>query len=327
MENKILVTGCAGFIGSSLCERLIAEGYSVIGIDNFDPFYNRETKEENLILLKSKKSFRFYQLDIINRDHLFRINETFDAVIHLGAKAGIRPSILNPSVYCNVNITGTLNVLDFMVSKDVRKIVFGSSSSVYGDNSISPYKENSNTDCPISPYAFTKKSCELLLYNYFNLYQVSSVSLRFFTVFGPRQRPDLAIHKFFNAILNELPIVIYGDGTASRDYTYIDDTVDGVMKALHFLMEENRMYEIFNLGNNAPTTLKDLVEYIQEVTGKKAIFRHEKMQPGDVQHTCADITKAHKILHYIPKTNFKKGIENFYEWKKKKLYSSPIDLL
>jgi len=152
--------------------------------------------------------------------------------MHLAAKAGIRPSIINPTAYFNVNIQGTLNVLDFMLSNDVRKIVFASSSSVYGDNSISPYKETGNTDFPISPYAFTKKSCELLLYNYFNLYQLSTISLRLFTVFGPRQRPDLAIHKFFNAVLKEMPIVIYGDGSNSRDYTYIDDTVDGVIKAL-----------------------------------------------------------------------------------------------
>jgi nucleoside-diphosphate-sugar epimerase len=321
MENKILVTGCAGFIGSSLCERLIAEGYSVIGIDNFDPFYSREIKEGNLSLLNSKKSFRFYELDITKKNHLFSINESFDVIIHLAAKAGIHHSILNPTAYLNVNIQGTLNVLDFMLSKDVRRIVFGSSSSVYGDNSIPPYKENSNTDYPISPYAFTKKTCELLLYNYFNLYRLSSISLRFFTVYGPRQRPDLAIYKFFNAVLNELPIVIYGDGSNSRDYTYIDDTVDGVIKALHYLMQNKEMYEIFNLGNNAPIKLKDLVAYIQEVTGKKAMFYHEKMQPGDVQHTCADITKAQKFLDYKPETNFREGLQKFYAWKKTKLYS------
>ena len=317
---KILVTGCAGFIGSNLCERLIAEDHSVIGIDNFDPFYNKEIKEDNMALLKSMPSFRFYQLDITNRNDLFNINEPFEVVIHLAAKAGVRPSILNPEVYLNVNIRGTLNVLDFMLSKGVRKIVFASSSSVYGDNAISPFKENSNTDYPISPYAFTKKSCELLLYSYFHLYQLSSVSLRFFTVFGPRQRPDLAIHKFFNAVLNEQPIVIYGDGSNSRDYTYIDDTVDGVMKALKYLIDNGEMYEIFNLGNNAPITLKEMAKYIQDVTSKKAIFYHEKMQQGDVKHTCADIAKAQKILDYNPGTNFKEGLKKFYAWKKQTLY-------
>ncbi len=163
MENKVLVTGCADFIGSNLCEKLIAKGYSVSGIDNFDPFYSRDVKEKNLSWLTSQKSFQFYELDITNRDYLFKIDGSFDAVIHLAAQAGIRPSVLSPSAYVNVNIQGTLNVLDFMLSRDIQKIVFGSSSSVYGDPSISPYKENSNTDYPISPYAFTKKTCELLL--------------------------------------------------------------------------------------------------------------------------------------------------------------------
>ena len=233
---QILVTGCAGFIGSSLCEKLIDEGHYIIGIDNFDPFYNRDIKEKNLVHLKSNKSFNFYEIDINNRDRLFNLTETFDVVIHLAAKAGIRPSILNPSEYLKVNIQGTLNVLDCMLSRDVRKIVFASSSSVYGDNSVSPFKENSNTDYPISPYAFTKKSCELLLYNYFNLYHFSSISLRFFTVYGPRQRPDLAIHKFLNAVLNDHPIIVYGDGNNSRDYTYITDTIDGIVKCMKFLI-------------------------------------------------------------------------------------------
>ncbi len=315
---KILVTGCAGFIGSSLCEKLIAHNHHVIGIDNLDPFYSRSLKEENLSFLKTQHSFKFYELDISDKEALSRVDDEFKMVIHLAAKAGVRPSIADPSGYIAANVQGTLNVLDYMLSKGVNKMVFASSSSVYGDNAISPFKENSNTDFPISPYAFTKKSCELLLYNYFNLYQVSSISLRFFTVYGPRQRPDLAVHKFFNAISEGAPIIIYGDGSTSRDYTYIDDTVSGIEKAFDYIMANDRMYEIINLGNNAPTRLKDLVSGIEEVSGQKAVIKREGMQKGDVQHTCADITKAQKYLGYDPQTKLLDGLKKFYNWNRER---------
>jgi UDP-glucuronate 4-epimerase len=311
---RILVTGCAGFIGSTLCEKLVKEKHYVIGIDNFDSFYDRNSKESNLAALQESALFHFYHVDISVKDELQRIEENFEVVIHLAAKAGVRPSIMSPDAYVKANITGTGNLLEFMVKKGVKKIIFASSSSVYGDNAVSPYREDSITDFPISPYAYTKKSCELMLYNYYHLYGVSSISLRFFTVFGPRQRPDLAIHKFFKAILNEHAITIYGDGQTSRDYTYVDDTVDGVVKALNYLVDNKELYEIINLGNNAPTTLTELVRSIEEVLGKKAIIKREPMQQGDVQHTCADITKAMELLGYNPQTKLVEGLKKFYAW-------------
>jgi UDP-glucuronate 4-epimerase len=312
---KIIVTGCAGFIGSHLCERLIKENHKVIGIDNFDNFYNRSIKEENLAKLKTSNLFQFYEADIRYKEQLQSINDSFDAVIHLAAKAGVRPSIDNPAGYVDTNIQGTLNLLHFMLEKNINKIVFASSSSVYGDRAISPYREDSCTDFPISPYAFTKKSCELMLYNYHNLYQIDSASLRFFTVYGPRQRPDLAIHKFFNAIEKQLPITIYGDGTTSRDYTFVDDTVDGIVRALDYVMNNRSVCEIFNLGNNSPTPLLSLVDAIEKVCEIKAIVKFDSMQQGDVLHTCADITKAQNVLGYQPKIKLLEGLRRFYSWK------------
>lgn len=312
---KIVVTGCAGFIGSHLCERLIKENHKVIGIDNFDNFYQRSIKEENLNKLRTSSLFSFYEADIRNKEELDEINDNFDVVIHLAAKAGVRPSIENPKGYVDTNIHGTLNILQFMLDKKINKIVFASSSSVYGDRAISPYREESITDYPISPYAFTKKSGELILHNYHNLYQIDSVALRFFTVYGPRQRPDLAIHKFFNAVERQLPITIFGDGTTSRDYTYVDDTVDGIVRAMDYVMNNTSICEIFNLGNNAPTPLLALVNAIEKVCEKKAIVKYDSMQQGDVLHTCADITKAQRILGYQPRVKLMEGLQRFYAWK------------
>ncbi|ANE52967.1 SDR family NAD(P)-dependent oxidoreductase [Flavisolibacter tropicus] len=312
---KIIVTGCAGFIGSHLCERLVKEHHKVVGIDNFDNFYQRSIKEENLRQLQSNSLFQFYEADIRNKEDLSAISDNFDVVIHLAAKAGVRPSIDNPQGYIDTNINGTLNILHFMLEKNINKIVFASSSSVYGDKAISPYREDSITDFPISPYAFTKKSCELLLHNYHNLYQIDSAALRFFTVYGPRQRPDLAIHKFFNAIEKQQPISIYGDGSTSRDYTYIDDTVDGIVRAMEYVLNNQSVCEVFNLGNNAPTPLLTLVNAIERVCEKKALLKYISMQQGDVLHTCADISKAQAILGYEPKIKLQEGLRRFYSWK------------
>lgn len=313
----ILVTGAAGFIGSSLCEELVAEGHNVIGLDNFDPFYAASIKQDNLRELLKNELFQFVQADLRHETAFDGVNGKPDVIVHLAAKAGVRPSIDAPAEYIDVNLHGTLNVLKYMLRQGIRKIVFASSSSVYGDTSVSPYKETENTDFPISPYAFTKKSGELMLYTYHNLYKIDSVSLRFFTVFGPRQRPDLAIHKFFNWIMQGKPITMYGDGSTSRDYTYISDIVSGIKAAIRYVVENERVYEIVNLGNNAPTPLKHLIESIETVIGKKAVINVEPMQPGDVLHTCANTDKAASLLGYAPKFNMQEGLRLFYEWKKR----------
>lgn len=317
-KMKVLVTGCAGFIGSTLCERLLGLGYAVIGIDNFDKFYDKSIKLQNLSLLLKTPGFTFYETDICDRSLLMSIpEEGIDAVIHLAAKAGVRPSILNTVDYVDVNIHGTLNLLDFMRKAKIKKMVFASSSSVYGNNALVPYKEDDDTSYPVSPYAFTKKSGELLLYNYFDLYHIDSVALRFFTVYGPRQRPDLAIHKFYNAIVAGEPIPMYGDGSTSRDYTFIEDTVTGVVNALDYLMRNDNICEIFNLGNSSPVALKELIRCIEKVVGQKAIINEQPMQMGDVFHTCADISKAQRSINYTPAIKLYEGLMKFHEWKQR----------
>ena len=313
---NILITGCAGFIGSHLCERLITDGHTVIGIDNFDPFYDRSIKEDNLKELLISERFHFHEIDIRVKKEWSRLNHSIDIVVHLAAKAGVRPSIEDPTGYINTNINGTQNLLDVMLQKGIKKIVFASSSSVYGNNTLPPFSEESITDFPISPYAFTKKACELMLYNYHHLYEINCVALRFFTVFGPRQRPDLAIHKFFNAMMNELPISIFGDGGTLRDYTFIEDIINGLVKAIEYVDREMPIFEIFNLGNNTPVKLLDLIQYLEKVTNKKAILAFKEMQPGDVDITCADITKSKRLLNYEPNTPILKGLNAFSEWKR-----------
>ncbi len=312
---KIFVTGCAGFIGSHLCEKLIAEGNEVIGIDIFDDFYSKDIKLKNIESLNQSPNFILKEVDIRVKKDMESIKEGFELVIHLAAKAGVRPSIEKPLSYIETNITGTQNILDLMVERKISKIIFASSSSIYGDKTVAPYSESAVVDYPISPYAYTKKSCELMLHTYFHLYNINSVLLRFFTVYGPRQRPDLAINKFFTAIENNEPISVFGDGSTSRDYTFIADIVEGIMSSIEFITSGKNVYEIINLGNNKPTELLTIIQQIEEIVGKKANLEFKEMQPGDVIMTCADTTKALRLLNYHPETSMDKGLQVYYQWR------------
>lgn len=313
-SNTVLVTGAAGFIGSHLCERLIKDGYEVIGIDNFDTFYDKSIKEFNLIELKKEKKFQFIEGDITDPGLFEQLLTPVDTVFHLAAKAGVLPSIKAPASYIHVNISGTQNILDWMVKKNVKKMVFASSSSIYGNNKKIPFSEDDNVDRPVSPYAFTKKACELMLHTYFHLYEVNTVCLRFFTVYGERQRPDLAIHKFIRQITNNQEITLYGTGNTSRDYTYIDDIINGILSAFLYINTKDRVYEIINLGNNSPVSLNNLVQIISEALKMKPQIKFLPVQPGDVEITYADIIKAKTLLGYMPSTDFKSGIKNFVKW-------------
>lgn len=314
--KRILVTGCAGFIGSHLCEKLLHLNYLVVGIDNFDAFYSKEIKIKNLSGFITHKNFTFHELDLTFPTELQSLSVNVDAVIHLAGKAGVRPSINNPLAYINHNIIATQTVLDFMRNSGCNKLIFASSSSVYGNCKSTPFKEDMNVDYPISPYAASKKSAELFNYTYHHLYKIDIVNLRFFTVYGERQRPDLAIHKFIKDIINNKPITMFGDGSTARDYTYISDTVAGIVAALGYIFSANNVYEIVNLGNNTPIQLSTLIETIENVLNKKAIIEHLPMQQGDVDITYASIEKAQQLFNYQPKTALKEGLTNFVDWIK-----------
>jgi UDP-glucuronate 4-epimerase len=315
--QSILVTGCAGFIGSHLCEKLLQlfPKTQVIGIDNFDSFYSKELKLKNLELLISQANFSFFELDIVNLKDLDLLPKV-DLVFHLAAKAGVRPSILDPNAYIQTNIAGTQNVLNWMHSRNIKNMVFASSSSIYGNNESIPFKETDNVDNPISPYAFTKKSCELLNYTFHHLCEMNIVNLRFFTVYGPRQRPDLAINKFVSQILKNETIEIFGDGNTARDYTFISDIVDGIISSMQYILNSTiPIYNIFNLGNNKPLKLLDLISNIETVLDKKAQIVYKPMQEGDVNLTFADINKAKSLLQYEPKVDMIAGLKLFLDWK------------
>ena len=319
---NILVTGSAGFIGSHVCEHFIKAANSVIGIDNFDDFYPRSFKELNLSGLKKNTQFQFHNADIRDRK---KLNEIFaenkvEVVIHLAAKAGVRPSIDSIAEYYDVNVNGTVSLLEAMKKNKVNKMIFASSSSIYGNNPKVPFSETDIVDNPISPYASTKKSGELLCHVYHHLFDFDITCLRFFTVYGPRQRPDLAIHKFTRLIDVGNPIPFYGDGSTSRDYTYIDDIVDGIECSLNQLSG----YRVYNLGESKVITLKYLVEMIEQTLGKPAILKKLPLQQGDVNRTFADISKAKLELGYNPKVDFQTGIQEFVKWfknNKRLLYS------
>lgn len=311
--NTILITGVAGFIGSTLAERLI-ENYRVVGIDNFDSFYDRKIKERNISALLTRHSFTFIEGSILDIEALYDSNAAPDCVIHLAAKAGVHMSVNFPQEYMEANVKGTQAILDFMVKRNVKKIIFGSSSSVYGDSEQIPFKEDYVTDYQISPYAVTKKSGELLCRAFSHLYKLDVLCLRFFTVYGPRQRPDLAIHKFFLLIKNSKPIQIYGDGTMSRDYTFIDDTVDGIVLALKYLLKHTGVFETINLGNKYPVSLIELISRISEIVQEKIVIDYVKEKPGDVRTTYANIDKAQEMLGYSPKTTISEGLRIFHKW-------------
>lgn len=308
--KRILVTGAAGFIGSNLTRSLLSkQNVQVIGFDNFDDFYSREQKERNISSFISDTNFSFFEGDIRNMDDLLALPE-FDVIVHLAAKAGVRPSILNPVLYQEVNVAGTQNLLEFARQKNIKQFVFASSSSVYGINEQVPWTEEEKL-MPISPYASTKLSCEMLGHVYSHLYGIRFLALRFFTVYGPAQRPDLAIHKFFNSILKGQEIPVFGDGSTSRDYTFVADTVQGIEAAINYNASD---FEIINLGNRQTVNLSELIEAIENVCGKKAIIDRQPEQLGDVPQTYANITKAQKLLNYQPQTSLETGLKAFYAW-------------
>lgn len=316
MNKNILITGVAGFIGSHLAGKLLEDGHHVIGIDNFDGFYAREIKQKNLDLLSGAKNFEFHPVDICDFHPLETIfsRNRLDGVVHLAAKAGVRPSIEHPADYYNTNVAGTLHILECLKKQDCRKLVFASSSSVYGNNEKTPFSETDNVDNPISPYAATKKAGELLTHTYFHLYKIDVINLRFFTVYGPRQRPDLAIHKFFKLLYAGKPIDVYGDGSTGRDYTYITDIIQGIESSIQYLGRNEDVYEIVNLGNSSPIQLSELIGTIETVTQKLFNKNHLPLQMGDVNLTFADIEKARSLLHYQPHTPIREGLKLFKTW-------------
>lgn len=316
--STVLVTGCAGFIGSHLTERLLQRGYRVIGIDNFDPFYARTLKEENLSNVSNNPQFQFIEADIQGVDWQHELAGSVDSVIHIAAKAGVRPSIEAPDAYVQTNIVGTNNLLTWMQQRGVNKLVFASSSSVYGNNPKVPFSEADAVERPISPYAFTKRSGELLTYNYHHLYQMSVVNLRFFTVFGERQRPDLAINKFVRMIAADQPVTMYGTGDTSRDYTYVGDIVTGILAAHRYVTDNPNTYEIINLGNSSPVTLQTLVDTIYDLMGKTPNIEYLPKQPGDVERTYADVAKASRLLNYQPTVSLREGLRRFIAWQEAK---------
>src|SRR5215207_3906274 len=313
MKN-VLVTGGAGFIGSNLVEHLIAEGgWNISVVDDLNDFYSPGTKRGNMAEVREKGEFQFFEVDIRNAESLrpvFDENE-FDTVVHLAARAGVRPSLKEPKLYAETNINGTLNLLELARDYEIKQFVFGSSSSVYGINAKVPFSEDDRIRRPISPYAATKAAGELLCHTYSHLYDIRTVCLRFFTVYGARQRPDLAIHKFTKLITEGRPIQLFGDGTTRRDYTYIDDIIQGVRAAIDY---DGAMHEVFNLGESETTELKRLVELIEENLGMKAIIDSQTMKQGDVNTNFADISKAKQLLNYAPKTKIESGIPKFVEW-------------
>ncbi len=315
--KNILITGGAGFIGSHLVERLLSEGrWRVTVIDDLNDFYSPDVKRANLAECRRVGQFEFFEADIRQPESLLPIFEGggFDAVIHLAARAGVRPSLKQPQLYAETNINGTLNLLELARQYQVPQFVFGSSSSVYGVNEKVPFSEDDPIFNPISPYAATKAAGELLCHTYSHLFGIRTVCLRFFTVYGARQRPDLAIHKFSKLILEGKPIQVFGDGTTRRDYTYIDDIISGLRAAIDY---QGTLYEIINLGESETTELGRLIGLLEDSLGRKAIIERLPMQAGDVPVTFADISKARRLLNYNPRTKIDEGIPKFVEWFQK----------
>lgn len=313
--KKILVTGCAGFIGSHLTEKLLSMDYKVVGIDNFDPFYDVNIKKENLSNFENHTNFEFFELDLSDKEALFNQTPTnIDLIVHLAGKAGVRPSIEDPQGYITANIVATQNVLDLMKSRGIKKMAFASSSSVYGNTKETPFNESMDVSNPISPYAATKKACELINHTYHHLHGLDIINMRFFTVFGPRQRPDLAIHKFTKLIREGKKITMFGDGATARDYTFIEDTLAGIIGAINYLLNNEGVFETVNLGNNQPVLLRDMIASIYKATNETPNIEQLPMQPGDVDITFADISKAQQLFSYQPEYSFTEGIKKFVEW-------------
>jgi UDP-glucuronate 4-epimerase len=306
--SKILVTGCAGFIGSHVSEFLLKRGDTVVGIDNLNDYYDVKRKQNNLKILEKYDNFTFYKHDICETD----VISTFkpDKICHLASMAGVRYSIEHPKLYVKVNIEGFIHILEEAVKNKVKNIVYASSSSVYGLNKKVPFSESDEIKTCNSPYASSKMAMELFAKTYYQLYGIQNIGLRFFTVYGPRGRPDMAPYKFLTAIKNDKRFYKFGDGTSSRDYTYIDDIVSGVIASLD--NKKNIQCEIYNLGNSSPVTLNEFIKLCEKVSGKEANFFHIQDQLGDVPHTYADISKAIKDLNYEPKVKLEDGLRRFY---------------
>jgi UDP-glucuronate 4-epimerase len=312
---RVLVTGAAGFIGSWLTERLLERGDGVVGFDNYDPFYDRAIKEQNLASARANAGFRMVEGDLRERadvDALFGDRE-FDAVVHLAAKAGVRPSLADPAGYYETNLIGTTNLLEAMREAGCRRLVFASSSSVYGNNRKVPFQEDDRVDAPISPYAATKKAGEELCHVYHAVHGFSILALRFFTAYGPRQRPEMAIHAFTRRLFAGEPIPVFGDGSMERDFTYIDDVVDGVVAAVDHVMG-TETFDILNLGESEPIRLSRLVSALERATGCEATIDRRQVPPGDVDRTFADVSRARRLLGYEPSVGIDEGLRRFVEW-------------
>jgi UDP-glucuronate 4-epimerase len=312
--KRILVTGGAGFIGSHLVDRLLATNVEhVTVVDDFNDFYDPQIKRANISTHLEDSRYQLTEVDIRDRAALDQAlaGSHFDCIVHLAARAGVRPSLTQPQLYNETNVTGTLNLLEFARQHDIKQFVFGSSSSVYGINAKVPFSEDDPIRQPISPYAATKGAAELLCHTYSHLYGIRCVCLRFFTVYGPRQRPDLAIHKFARLISEGQPIPVFGDGTTRRDYTYVDDIIDGVVAAMQY---DKSDYEVINLGESRTVELRELIALLEKELDAHAIIDRQPPQPGDVPQTFADITRARKLLGYNPSTQIEAGIGKFVEW-------------
>jgi len=309
--KRVLVTGGAGFIGSHVCERLLARGDAVIALDNFDDFYDPAIKRRNLATCLSSGGFSLAEGDIRDGALLEEISgHGIDAVIHLAARAGVRPSIESPALYADVNVVGTTRLLEMARRRRIRNFVFASSSSVYGERRDAPFRESDAVDFPVSPYAATKKAGELLCHAFHRLGELDVACLRFFTVYGPRQRPEMAIHRFTRLIAAGEPVPIFGDGGAQRDFTYVDDIVSGVLAAL----DRNEGYRVYNLGHHRMVAIDELVAELGAALGIEPRIRRLPQQAGDVSRTCADISRARELLGYEPRTSLEEGLARFVEW-------------
>ncbi|AKU92240.1 dTDP-glucose 4,6-dehydratase [Vulgatibacter incomptus] len=309
--SHLLVTGGAGFIGSHLVDRLLGDGHRVTVVDDFDPFYDPSIKRRNVEPHLRSDRYSLAEIDIRDADALRRLPGEFDAIVHLAARAGVRPSILDPIGYQEVNVRGTQNVLELARERGIRQFVFASSSSVYGINPRVPWREDDHVLLPISPYASTKVSGELLGHVYSHLYGIRFVALRFFTVYGPRQRPDLAIHKFARLMLEGRPIPVYGDGSTRRDYSFVDDIVEGIVRSIAY---DRSPYAVLNLGNDRTITLSELIALLEETLGVKAAVERHPDQPGDVPQTWASMDLATDALGELPRTPFPEGLRRFADW-------------
>ncbi|MCD6497494.1 MAG: GDP-mannose 4,6-dehydratase [Deltaproteobacteria bacterium] len=313
---RVMVTGGAGFIGSHLCEALLEREHEICGLDNFDPYYDRGIKERNLAGCREHRNFEFQELDILDWESLKKLARRFrpEVVVHLAALAGVQPSLDRPKKYEEVNVRGTMNIMEMCLEAGCSRVLSASSSSVYGDASRVPFDEADPCDRPVSPYAASKRSAELMAHTYHHIHGLDVANLRFFTVYGPRQRPEMAIAKFTRLIASERPVTLYGDGSSSRDYTFVSDIVSGVVSLV-----ERRLggYRIYNLGDSSPVRLSDLVTVIEHEVGRKARIQYGEARPGDVRRTWAAVDRAKQDLDYHPKVSIEQGVGRYVAWAKK----------